>query len=137
MVKVSPNLVLRHDRRGGRGLSRACWSFLLVALLGAPRPADAFTTTYYWGADELGSNRFDTIFINCSFDEQFPSEFPELCGDETTALLSVVFAHDRPIWNNDASGCDPEHQPAPRCRTTILDEILGITLSGVAEFDPS
>jgi PEP-CTERM motif len=137
MAKLGEDMIRRCYLRGADALTRACWSLVMVALLGAASRADAYTTTYYWGADEFGSNRFDQIFYNCSFDEEFPSEFPELCGDETTALLSITFTHDQPIWNNDASGCDPANQPDTRCRTTILDEILGITLSGVADFDPS
>jgi hypothetical protein len=118
-------------------LSRPWASSAFVALLAIARPAAALTTPYYWGLYEDGS-RGDEIYLRCTEQEppSFPSEFPELCGGSMPALLSVTFAHDQPIWDNDAHHCDPDTN-VHACRTTTFHEILGITLSGVAEFDPS
>jgi len=115
--------------------SRACKFSPVVALFTLAGPAQALTTTYYWGLQD--GSRNDRIFLGCTDDPSFPAEFPELCGDETTALLSVVFEHDQQIWDNDASGCEHPEDLDIRCRLTEFDQILGITLSGAAVFDPS
>jgi len=111
----------------------ACFALVVVA-----SPAQALTTTYIWGLDSESGIRGDLIFTRCTdtADPSFAVEFPELCDGATPAQLSVSFAHDEPIWDNDASGCDPEANPEA-CRTTIFEEILQITLSGVATFDPA
>jgi PEP-CTERM motif len=110
----------------------ACFALVVVA-----SPAQALTTTYIWGLESDGI-RSDAIFTRCrdTDDPSFAVEFPELCGGATPAQLSVAFAHDEPIWDNDASGCNPEEGPEG-CDVTIFEEILHITLSGVAFFDPS
>ncbi len=117
------------------------WGFFaLVALYAVAEPASALTTTYYWGLLE-GGFREDGIYANCTDaeDPSFPAEFPELCGGTMPAQLSVTFEHDQPIWDNDASGCDPESQTDIRCRVTRFgfDELVGIMLSGVAVFEPN
>jgi len=115
-------------------VSRILGCGAVITLLAVAQPALALTTTYHW---EHGDGaRFDTIFFRCTDTPSFPVEFPELCGGETTALLSVTFAHDFPIWDNTAHHCDPDTN-IRACRTTTFHEIVGITLSGVAEFDPS
>jgi len=94
------------------------------------------TTSYYWGLSEIGGVRSDFIFVECNEGGSFPSEFPELCGEPNTGLLTVAFAHDEPICDNDASGCDPAVSQEG-CDVTTFERILGITLSEVAVFDES
>jgi len=108
------------------------------ALLAAFAFADAthaLSTTYTWGSDQ-DVERFDGIYLSCINEPDMAAEFPELCGGPDSAILTVEALHDRPIWDNDASGCDPVESPLG-CSYTDLHSAQLIVLSGVAEFDPS
>jgi hypothetical protein len=114
---------------------KTCVFSSLLAMFAAAEPALALTTTYHWGFE--GGSRYDAAFHLCGDDPAFAASFPELCGDAATPLLSVTFVHDQPIWDNDASGCEHPENLDPRCRLTEFDQIVGITMPGLADFDPS
>ena len=96
----------------------------LACLTGFVAPADALTTTYVF--DNYG------IRDHCTDD---PPEFPELCVGGEPAELRVTFRHSEPIWDNDASGCDPE-DAVENCDLSSFDEIVRIAFSDAIMFDP-
>lgn len=97
---------------------------LLGGTLGLAAPANAvkLQTTYTF----LGED------IDCG-DEDFTAEFPELCPGGVPTELSVTFRHDEPIWDNDASGCDP-YVGEEGCDVSLFNEIVDVVLSDVTTF---
>jgi hypothetical protein len=97
----------------------------LACVTGFVAPARALTTTYVF--DNYG------VRDSCQYE---PTEFPELCVGGEPAELRVTFRHSDPIWDNDASGCDPE-DAIENCDLSSFDEIVRIVFSDAIMFDPS
>ena len=97
---------------------------LLGCGAGFVAPAKALTTTYV----------FDNFGIRGSCEDN-PTEFPELCVGGQPAELTVTFRHTDPIWDNDASGCDPEISDE-NCETSSFTDLIDITFSDAIMFDP-
>lgn len=97
---------------------------LLGGILGFAAPANALKTTYTFASD--------SIRYNCR-DAEFAAEFPEFCPEGVPTELSVTFRHDEPIWDNDASGCNP-YLSYEGCDTSNFTDIVDVVLRGVATF---
>jgi len=98
---------------------------VLVCIPGFVAPAQALTTTYVF-------DNFSTRGV-CEDD---PTAFPELCVGGQAAELRVTFRHSEPIWDNDASGCDPEISDE-NCDTSSFTDLIEITFSDAIMLDPS
>jgi hypothetical protein len=106
--------------------ARYVWILLFVACVpGFVAPAKALTTTYVF--DNFG------IRDTC---EDAATEFPELCVGGQAAALTVTFRHSEPIWDNDASGCDPDVS-SENCETSSFTDLIEITFLDTIIFDPS
>jgi hypothetical protein len=97
---------------------------LFAGLPGFISPAHALETTYV----------FDGFLDYYCDDAEFVAEFPEVCRDGVPSELSVTFRHEDPIWDNDASGCDPSAS-YDGCDVSYFTDIVNVMLSGVAIFE--
>lgn len=108
-------------------MRRLLWSWCLC-LGGAPgysATANALTTTC-----TLVS--YGGIQYVCT-DPELAAEFSELYPGGEPTELSVTVRHDQPIWDNEATGCDPDYNPGA-CDASYLDDIVEVVLSGVTTF---
>ena len=107
------------------------WITLLSIICGlafAPA-ASALKSTYVYDGFLIRGQCLDG-------DQEFIAEFPELCINGQPPVLTVTFEHDQPIWDNDASGCDPDIGNDPRCDVSVFTNLVDISFLPTLDLDP-
>jgi hypothetical protein len=77
-----------------------------------PSSAHPILKAFAASAALLTSNAWTTPF---RYNEAVSGDLPDPRINGEPTVLTVTFRHNEPIWDNDASRCDPDIGDDPRC----------------------